>query len=178
MYVVNEELMSKILSHLRFIAKGSLADQSNTKRMHTPRLKKTFRLFEKIFSSQESCGVKDIISVSAEYESVIAACSADDRAAFLQLLATHAEPMYSLQALYSLSQEHTSNADFLPILQQSLKKSAQLHNRKELSPALLRIDRARSSTQQEVKETEEDIHMQGKGMLWRLMISGDLQIDK
>lgn len=134
-------------------------------------------------AAQEHCGVQNFVSVSTEYSDVINSCNSQDRKQFLELLASEAEPLFALQSLHSWSNEHKSGAEFLPLLHLSLMRSATLRERKELSPALLRIEKARSSDQEERKDenghtdlTTEDERQ--SGTLWRLMMSGDLEIDK
>jgi hypothetical protein len=179
-YVVNDELMSSILSHLRSIVRDSL----ESKPMNVVQIKQAFRMFEKMSAAQEHCEVKDFVSVSAEYYDVITSCKSEDTKPFLELIASEAEPLLALQSLLSWSTEHTSGADFLPLLHSSLARSATLREKKELSPALLRVGNARSSNFEERKEEtkEEDLASnkgkEGNGHLWRLMMSGDLHIDK
>mmetsp|Transcript_7430 Transcript_7430/g.12364 ORF Transcript_7430/g.12364 Transcript_7430/m.12364 type:complete len:1143 (+) Transcript_7430:213-3641(+) len=176
-YVVDNELMSSMILHLRSIAR----DAVGSKPMNAVHLQRAFRMFEKMCSAQEHCAVEDVVSVSTEYYNVIAECDSQDRNNFLQLLASEAEPLFALQSLLSWSHEHTSSADFLPLLHLSLKRSATLRERKELSPALLRIDKARSSNEGRKKKSNDADLTSGvvqNGHLWRLMMSGDLHIDK
>lgn len=179
-YVLNEEIMSRVLFHLRSIARSALADRSTSKPMHSIRLKKAFRLFQKISSAQTTYGAKDGISVSGEFDDLISSNNEDDRAKFLVLLASEAEPVYALQSMHSWSQVNTSSTDVLPVLHLCLQRSVRLRNRKELSPALLRVEKARSSTQTDETSVGDEAENTppGKGMLWRLMMRGDLQIDK
>jgi hypothetical protein len=173
-YVTNDELTSSILSHLRSIIRDSL----ESKPMNVAQLKQTFRTFEKMSAAQEHCDVEDFISVSTEYYDVITSCKPEDTKPFLELIASEAEPLFALQSLLAWSTDHKSGADFLPLLHSSLTRSATLREKKELSPALLRVGNARSSNFEERKEEVLGSGKEGNGHLWRLMMSGDLHIDK
>lgn len=139
-------------------------------------------MFEKMSAAQEHCEVRDFVAVSTEYYDVITSCKPEDTTPFLELIASEAEPLFALRSLLSWSTDHTSGADFLPLLHSSLTRSATLREKKELSPALLRVGNARSSNfeerKEETKEEDLDSNKGGNGHLWRLMMAGDLHIDK
>jgi hypothetical protein len=99
----------------------------------------------------------------------------------LTLLASSADPRYTLKSLSSWNREHMTNGtNFLPVLQQSLERSATLRNQKELSPSLMRLAKARTLNGSPTHHDENDSNAlrQSKGMLWMQLASGDLRIDK
>lgn len=181
LFVLDEELMTKISSNLREIATKAIAGSSSNVTLNTTHLKRSFILFEKIASSQERFGVNELLSVPREYENLIVAAGSKCRQEFLKLLAFNADTRCTLQALSSWNREHMmSGTYFLPVLQQTLERSATLKNRKELSPSLIRLEKARtlnlSPTQYD--ENHSDELRDSKGMLWMQLANGALRIDK
>lgn len=182
--VTDKSLMIRIVSTLREIAAESLPVSSGVseKPMKSAILKRLFSVFEKVRSSEERCGITELTSVSREYETIISLSDSKDRPDLLALLAANATPVYTLQALYALSHDRKmAGHDFLPILRLSLERSATLRNREELSPSLLRLEKARISsgeTKASVSSNEDSNPRQR--MLWRLMASGknNIQIAK
>lgn len=182
--VTDKSLMIRIVSTLREIAAESLPVSSGVseKPMKSAILKRLFSVFEKVRSSEERCGITELTSVSREYETIISLSDSKDRPDLLALLAANATPVYTLQALYALSHDRKmAGHDFLPILRLSLERSATLRNRKELSPSLLRLEKARISsgeTKASVSSNEDSNPRQR--MLWRLMASAknNIQIAK
>lgn len=178
--VTDKSLMIRIVSTLRELAAESLPVSSGVseKPMKSAILKRLFSVFEKVRSSEERCGITELTSVSREYETIISLPDSKDRPDLLALLAANATPVYTLQALYALSHDRKmAGHDFLPILRLSLERSATLRNRKELSPSLLRLEKARISS----GETKASVSSNPRQrMLWRLMASGknNIQIAK
>jgi hypothetical protein len=180
-FVWDKELMTRISSNLREIATKELAVSSSTIPLNYVRLKRAFTLYEKIASSQQKFEVEELMAVPREYENLIVAAGPEGRKEFLTLLASNADPRYTLQSLSSWNREHImSGTDFLPVLRQALERSATLQNRKELSPSLMRLEKARtliaSPTQTDENDGDELRHP--KGLLWMQLASGGLRIDK
>ena len=177
-FVWDKELMTRISSNLRELATKELAGSSSNMPRNNFCLKRAFTLFEKVASSQQRFEVKELMSVPREYENLIVAAGPEGRHEFLPLLASNADPSYTLQSLSSWNRGHMmSGTDSLPVLRQALERSATLQNRKELSPSLMRLEKARTLIASPT-QTDGDELRQSKGLLWMQLASGGLRIDK
>jgi hypothetical protein len=176
--------MRKIVSSLREIAADSLPVSSRvgSKPLNSVLLTRSFALLEKVRLSQERWEIKEVISVSREYEALISMSNPESRHELLALMASEATPVHTLQAFYGWSRERdTSCRDFLPILRSSLERSATLRSRREMSATLLRLEKARANNEGTTAEVNSGENAKRRQRtLWRLMASGDdrLTIDK
>jgi hypothetical protein len=176
-FVADRALMFRIVSSLREIAAESLPVSSGVeaKQMNSAILKRVFSVLEKVRISEERCGITELTSVSTEYETLISLSDSKCRPEVLALLASNASPVYTLQALHAMSHERRmAGHDFLPILRLSLERSATLRNRTELSPSLLRLEKARINTgETKASVCSGEDSKPHQRMLWRLMASGE-----
>jgi hypothetical protein len=167
----DESLFLKILKHVRTLSQESVSVSSlpSSKPLDTPVLKQAILLYEKLFSSQVTTE-KYSISLHKEYEALIFMTCPQGRGEIISLIASSANPLYSLQTLNSLSRDvNFVNMDMVPFLQQTLYRSAILHSKMELSPTMIRLK----------GETYDESNSPDKcDGLWRLLKAGKLQVDK
>eukprot|EP00548_Thalassiothrix_antarctica_P005859 CAMPEP_0194148652 /NCGR_PEP_ID=MMETSP0152-20130528/33629_1 /TAXON_ID=1049557 /ORGANISM="Thalassiothrix antarctica, Strain L6-D1" /LENGTH=1205 /DNA_ID=CAMNT_0038850315 /DNA_START=77 /DNA_END=3694 /DNA_ORIENTATION=+ len=169
-HVTNRVLTSMIRAHLSIIAKDSLPTYS--KAMDAKSLKTVFVLIEKLGAAEKSLRIEDQPAVSDEYASLISACNESDRITFLQLLASEATPVHTLDALENWIQSGNQGSYVLPILQMILERAAMLSNRKELSSALVRTRNGRSIPKENERKDNNEKN------LWKRMMCGSFNIDK
>jgi len=167
--VSNGALMSTIRDNLRKISHGSLP-AGDTKPMNAGYLKMVFNLLEKLALAEKSLGIENTSNVPDAYFSLISECKDDSKIIFLSLLASEAGPHFTLLSLQRLMQSSQTDFNVLPILQVTLKRSAMLCNRDEISSALFRIRKSRPYQVETIDPKPEN--------LWRKMMSGALTIEK
>lgn len=169
-HVSNRVLTSSIRAHLSKIANSSLPTHS--KAMNAKSLKIVFGLLEKLGAAEKSLRIEDQPAVSDEYASLISACSESDIMMFLNLLASEAAPVHTLESLESWIQSNDQRSCFLPILQIILERAAMLCNREELSSALIRTRNGRDVQKENGRKDNDDKN------LWKKMTCGTLNLDK
>mmetsp|Transcript_22595 Transcript_22595/g.34134 ORF Transcript_22595/g.34134 Transcript_22595/m.34134 type:complete len:839 (-) Transcript_22595:21-2537(-) len=177
-FVSNKTLMSAVRSHLRNISNESLP-AVDSRPINAEHLKMVFTLLEKLALAEESLGIQIVSRVPDEYFSLISNCNDDSKIIFLNLLASEAEPHFTLLSLHKWMQNSQDNFNVIPIIKLALERSAILSGRKEVSSALLRIEKNRPykgsdlEGDQAAKATD-----QKPGNLWRRMMEGTLKIEK
>ena len=129
-FVSNKTLMSAVRSHLRNISNESLP-AADSRPIDAEHLKMVFNLLEKLALAEESLGIQIVSRVPDEYFSLISNCHDDSKIIFLNLLASEAEPHFTLLSLHKWMQNNQDNFNVIPMITLALERSAMLSGRED-----------------------------------------------